>query len=299
MISQPIEGRLKLWHRASAGIHAAGRMVLPTVVWEAGRRLVSVERAPPPEVGWRREAERLAAIPRYTESRVELFGAELRILDAASFLADYEAIFERQVYGFSTDETHPLILDCGANIGLASIFFKRAYPNARVLAFEPDPRICDVLRSNLMAVGLTDVEIVEAAVSTYDGHALFWSEGAHSGRIALPADTGAVLEIACVALRPYLERPVELLKIDIEGEEESVLRHCEDALSNVRRIFVEYHGRQDSPQALHEQLAILNRAGYRYYVHEAMVPRQPFLAREAVLGMDLQLNIFGIRADEL
>ena len=77
----------------------------------------------------------------------------------------------------------PRILDCGANVGLASLYFKKRYPEARVTAFEADPAIADVLRGNLLRNGCPDVEVVEAAVWTEEGTVEFCREGADSGTI--------------------------------------------------------------------------------------------------------------------
>src|SRR5262245_6463410 len=40
------------------------------------------------------------------------------------------------------------VLDIGANIGIAALYFARAFPNATIHCFEPEPRNCDVLEAN-------------------------------------------------------------------------------------------------------------------------------------------------------
>jgi hypothetical protein len=40
---------------------------------------------------------------------------------------------------FKTDSRNPIIIDCGANIGVATIYFKRLYPDSRILSFEANP----------------------------------------------------------------------------------------------------------------------------------------------------------------
>ena len=63
----------------------------------------------------------------------------------------------------------PRILDCGANVGLASLFFKRRYPAARITAFEADPALFAILDANLRANGAADVEARHAALWTSTG----------------------------------------------------------------------------------------------------------------------------------
>ena len=56
----------------------------------------------------------------------------------------------------STATSTPRILDCGANVGLASLFFRRLYPQARITAFEADPALFAILEANLDANGRTN-----------------------------------------------------------------------------------------------------------------------------------------------
>ncbi len=56
----------------------------------------------------------------------------------------------------------PVIVDAGANIGTASVWFKQQYPEAAVVAIEPDPGNAAVLRMN--TAGLDNVHVMEAAI---------------------------------------------------------------------------------------------------------------------------------------
>jgi hypothetical protein len=70
------------------------------------------------------------------ETRLAAF--KVRYLDAASFRVVAFEVFVKAEYFFRTSHDAPVIFDCGANIGLATLFFKRLYPKARVHAFEAD-----------------------------------------------------------------------------------------------------------------------------------------------------------------
>ena len=48
----------------------------------------------------------------------------------------YEELFLDEIYRFQTNNEKPVIIDCGANIGLSSLYFKSIYPNAILHAFE-------------------------------------------------------------------------------------------------------------------------------------------------------------------
>jgi hypothetical protein len=96
-------------------------------------------------------------------------------------------------------------------------------------------------------------------------------------------------------LSRYLTRPIDLLKLDIEGAETDVLQEAADQLANVRNLFVEYHSFVGKPQRLEELLGIMRRADFRVYIHSPQIYDSPFRRRIIYQGMDLQLNIFGYR----
>jgi len=61
----------------------------------------------------------------------------------------------------------PLILDCGANIGLSSLYFAKNWPSAHVVAVEPDPSNFELLRRNVAAHA--HIQPVQAAVCAENG----------------------------------------------------------------------------------------------------------------------------------
>jgi FkbM family methyltransferase len=220
----------------------------------------------------------------------------VEFIDAASFLSAYTQIFEREIYTFSTEQPAPMILDCGANIGLAVMYWKRLFPEARIVAFEPDPGAFLALQSNCMRWSLGDVELVDAAVWTESGESEFLSDGADAGRLLTPRakDTGSGM-VRTVRLRDYLTSHVALLKLDVEGAETDVLRDCADRLDGVERLFVEWHSFVDDEQSLDELLSILRAAGFRFHLHPELVSPSPFRSVRENAGMDQRLNIFAFR----
>src|ERR1700730_7986688 len=61
----------------------------------------------------------------------------------------------------------PIIIDAGANIGLATLWFKAQYPKATVIAIEPDTENFAVLKENVIADDTT--LLVDAAVGSRPG----------------------------------------------------------------------------------------------------------------------------------
>jgi FkbM family methyltransferase len=212
----------------------------------------------------------------------------------------HREIFEREIFRFDTMTPAPRIIDCGAHVGMASIYLGWRHPDARITAFEADPCIATLARKNLDAFGLQRVEVVAAAVTDHDGVVTFSSTGDLAGRVGSGKglQPRTTITVPAVRLSPYLEEPVEFLKIDIEGAEAVVLTSIADRLHNVRRLFVEYHGFAAEEQGLPEVLEILSRSGFRYYITNAYDFRQaPLSDHRSHCGMDLQLNIFCDRRD--
>ncbi|MEQ9823735.1 MAG: FkbM family methyltransferase [Puniceicoccaceae bacterium] len=242
------------------------------------------------------EIQRLKHLPRYEEGSTRLLGPALRFVDAASFLFLYDELFRKEIYQFETSNPCPYIIDGGANIGLSVCYFKRCFPEASVVAFEPDPKVFAVLKDNVEMLGLNHVELVQKGLWNEDKTLEFHAEGADGGRIAVSGDSESLKQIETVRLRSYLDRPVDLLKIDIEGAETEVLEDCADLLQCVDRIFVEYHSFTHQPQNLHRLLSVLVNAGFRYNIqHIGVISPHPFVKVQSYLGMDNQLNIFAVK----
>jgi len=242
------------------------------------------------------EVSRLKNLPRRKPGQTKFRGNEVKFADSTTFLQGIREIFGKDIYFFG-EQSAPLIIDCGANIGHSVLYFKERYPNARVEAYEPDPSIFEMLSFNVDSFGLDGVSLHNSAVWKEEGVVEFQREGGFSGRIPMQGDTEQLIEVDAVPLETILEnRHVDFLKLDIEGAEHDVLTSCTDSLHNVDYLFVEYHSHEDTRQGLHEILEIMCENGFRYHVHEAYTRAQPYIDTETMLGMDLQLNIFGIQS---
>lgn len=258
------------------------------------RQLVSMAKASPTQ----RELWRLSSLPRHLATTTDLPGVCWRIPDGASFAASWEEIFGREIYKFVPAEKSARILDCGANVGVSSLYFYRNYPGASITAFEPDPEVFAYLKENLAAAGASGIELLQQAVWSVDTKLKFNCEGADSGRIE-PGVGGRFIEVAAVRLRKFLEVPVDFLKLDIEGAETEVLRDIAPMLGNVRNLFVEYHSFAGQKQTLGEAVQLLVDAGFRVHLHPVNIAANPFVGTPSHLGMDMQLNIFARREPQL
>ena len=183
----------------------------------------------------------------------------------------YEDIFLRRQYEFESESSAPAIVDAGSNIGLAILFFKRLFPQAKVLGFEPDPETFGLLSRNVEANRLEGVRIRNEAL--YDGRKeldLFGDPSAPgSPQMTISSERlpGSPKRVPATRLSDHLTEPVDFLKVDIEGAERVVVDELEQAgkLPLVGRMAIEYHHHMEAGEdGLAGLLATLERGGFGY-----------------------------------
>lgn len=245
----------------------------------------------------RKEKKRLAGLPRFENTTVKFFGKDVFVVDPLTFLSSYYEIFKGEIYKFHVTRKDMTIIDCGANIGLSTIYFKMNFPEAKIVAFEPDPHIFSALNKNVSLFGYDDIICKNEAVSSRDAALNFLVEGGHSGMITEDINNRNTIQIKAIRLRSFLENyeNITFLKIDIEGEEAKVIPDIADQLPKIDFLFLEYHSFIDNDQKLGELLNYITDAGMRYYIKEAANKAFPFINREIFLKMDLIVNIFCYR----
>ena len=121
--------------------------------------------------------------------RVSVLGWDLEYPSPESLLACVDQILFRRMNDFIPDNDHPVILDCGANIGYTTLHYKRQLPGAQITAFEPDPVFLPLLRRNLQRNDAADVAVVDAAAWTAPGRAAWVTERKDGSRLAATCAT--------------------------------------------------------------------------------------------------------------
>ena len=253
-----------------------------------------------PKIGISPKVEQeIKTYPPFTNGAAIFFEKEFQFSHGDSFLHSLEEIFKEEVYKFSSDTENPYIIDCGANIGLSIYYFKKFYPKAKILAFEPDDEIYKILGENISKINdNNDIEILNEAVWTEDTELSFFSEGALAGSsITDFGKKNNIKKVKAIDLKKYLNTTIDFLKIDIEGAENVVIFDIEPLLKNVKNLFLEYHGLVNEPQNLGEILNILKKQGFEYYIRLAADTIQFPFCKENALTYNQQLNIFCYRKE--
>jgi FkbM family methyltransferase len=115
----------------------------------------------------------------------------------------------------------PVIVDAGANIGAASLWFKQRFPNSAVVSIEPEPGNFAVLKKNAALVN--DMIPLQAAVGSSSGFVtvkdgnLGWATQVDRSDIGLPITTMQEAFSMVPNGVPFIA------KIDIEGFESDLL----------------------------------------------------------------------------
>lgn len=230
------------------------------------------------------------------KGKIKLFNKPFHYHYGLAFYKTYLEIFKVKIYNFTTKNESPLIIDCGANMGLSILFFSKLYPDSIILAFEPDESVIPYIEKNIWLQELTNVKLIKKAVWKEEAELQFYTDEGLGGRIGNKYKGKSPKTISSVRLRNFLNKPVEMLKIDIEGSEYEVIKDCEDFLHNINHIFIEYHSCFDEEQYLDDLLMILKNKGFRYHLRESFSRNQPFTDKYLVCEkFDMTINIFAYK----
>jgi FkbM family methyltransferase len=142
-----------------------------------------------------------------------------------------------------------LVLDCGANVGYSAAYFLTRYPNADVVAVEPDDGNYEMLQLNTLPYG-DRITAVRSAVWSHPATVVIADsvyrdgrEWAKQVREAGPGDAhGLVAVNVGTLLRDSGHQRISILKVDIEGAEAVVFSEGHESwLSKVDNILIELH----------------------------------------------------------
>ena len=156
-------------------------------------------------------------------------------------------------YWLPQDIDAKVILDIGANIGIASNYLSKRFPGAKIFAFEPVPGNFALLGRNVESLG--NVRPVNKALGAKDGSLeMFHSDtemnlgGFSFHQAGSNAEQRLRVEVreARSMMRELGIESADVIKIDTEGSEYDILTNLgHDFLGKVKWIYGELHGNCD------------------------------------------------------
>ncbi len=162
-------------------------------------------------------------------------------------IAIFYEIFWNSVYQLP-DECYKntnTIVDLGANIGMATLYFRHQCPDAFIYSVEPEESNFKLLLKNLKS-GILKQNIIplQAAIDSEDGEASIQINGLlyNSSITAANKNYATIKTISMQTLcnRFNIER-IDILKIDIEGTEKRLFEGDIDWLEKVKYLLIEFH----------------------------------------------------------
>jgi FkbM family methyltransferase len=152
----------------------------------------------------------------------------------------YKGIYEEETTRYFKENIKEgdVVFDVGANLGYYTLLFARLVGSTGVVyAFEPDPEIFEILKSNVEKNGYDNVILYNVAVSDVVGETEFHIAFRHNQSSLIKSDfTIDTIRVPTITLDSLKIYP-DFVKIDVEGAEYKVLCGM-DGLLNLKDIVV-------------------------------------------------------------
>lgn len=170
----------------------------------------------------------------------------------SSDVPTFEQVFIKQEYDSTVKKTPRTIVDAGANIGLASIYFANKFPDAKIIAIEPEESNLEVLKRNIAPYG--NIISIRGALWHENTRINLVDPGLGKWGFMTQAQDGVeerygeiVHEVQGLTLDAIMKEQgidhIDILKIDIEGAEREVFGDPSAWIEKVDVLIVELHER--------------------------------------------------------
>lgn len=185
---------------------------------------------------------------------MKFLGSHLSMRIDDSDIRVFKQIFVDNEYdSLNLPETANTIVDLGANIGLSALFFVKKYPNAHIVAVEPDTVNFEFMKRNLEDYS-NHVALLQAAIWPSDGEvSLVEHDESNEGLGAWGYRTETLTEsaeasVSAISIPTLMNQFsmdfIDILKVDIEGAEYELFeKDYESWLDKVGMIIIETHDR--------------------------------------------------------
>jgi FkbM family methyltransferase len=205
---------------------------------------------------------------------------------------DLSEMLQRQFYFFGTyfleedllscwatvSKGTKVVLDVGANAGIYSLAAIAVQPDVAVHAFEPTPEIAARLRGTAELNRLANLHVHQVAVLGENGHAVLnrcrGELGDNEGMNFVTKDVGnsGAERVKTISLDQFCQDHsidhVDLLKLDVQGHEYSVLRGAERLIKagRIGTIFLELNWARTvgTPCPAADSIWFLGNAGFLF-----------------------------------
>lgn len=168
----------------------------------------------------------------------KVFDTIIHFPNYSMFFVLFREIYFRGDYQISLSNK-PSIFDYGANIGMASLYFKHQYPDALIECYEPDDNNYYFLKKNTSK--FVDIKCHKLAVSDSNKSLPFCESS--SGSLVSKVDSHGTKKVKAKLITEIIKYKSDLVKMDIEGSENQVVAKLvrSKRLDLVDNYIIEYH----------------------------------------------------------
>lgn len=187
---------------------------------------------------------------------------------------EFKEIFLEDCYLQGLEESlpdAPIVLDIGANAGFFSLYLASIRPRARIVCCEPIPVNFAQLSRNKAINPNLDITTLPVAVYGRSGSMtlqLQWEDALSTAATVLPIEGRIPMDVPCISLKDLIDRHdldrVDLLKMDCEGSEYSILYRCPaEYLKRIGKMAAEVHIGSEPDHNIAALSSFLTARGFR------------------------------------
>jgi FkbM family methyltransferase len=180
--------------------------------------------------------------------RLRLSGSDFDVFNQVVLKEELKTLTD---FASQLDVKHLQIIDCGANIGLSSLVFKRNFPNSKIISVEPEKTNYLQLCKNIELNKLSDVTAIEMGVwhreTRLEPDHTFRDKSNWSFALKETSDfsnNGVKVDSISNITKNAGWTRIDLLKIDIEGSEFEIFRNLhtwKSIFDTVKIVSIEVH----------------------------------------------------------
>lgn len=237
-----------------------------------------------------------------TTRKIILFDLKVFFPDLESFYYLYGEIFIKNEYFISKYKTQNprTIIDAGANIGLATLFFLHNNKNAFLISIEADPNTFRYLKKNIEINNFSHrVQLLNVVLSRSSAKTLnFYSSGRLGGLMSSLNQKRSngkkiIVENKKLSLITKKYEKIDVLKLDVEGAETEILDdlNMSKELQKIDSFLIEYHHNLNTETKLSNFLSVLEINFITYQIIASIEKYQPdFFQDILILGSKNKLR---------
>ena len=161
--------------------------------------------------------------------------------------ATFEEVILKEDYNLTINFNPSTIIDGGANIGLTSVFFANKYPNADIVAVEPEEGNFEMLKKNTKNYGR--ISLIRSGIWSHSAILSVIDEGKVNNSFTVAEILSPKVDsINAISIYDIMQErswdTIDILKLDIEGAEKNVFeKNFEQWLPRVKILIIEFHDR--------------------------------------------------------